>query len=83
MAYGDPYPHGFPSGPIWIDPNYLQYHRWGRGWTDRTITTTGTQPFVPLQPVDEERIRKIVREEIAELPIPFDVPDAPPEGTDG
>ncbi len=27
--------------------------------------------------VSEERIREIVREEIAGLPIPFDVPDTP------
>jgi hypothetical protein len=36
-------------------------------------------PKMPSPAVDEERVRKIVREEIADLPIPFDVPDAPPE----
>lgn len=35
-------------------------------------------PVVP-KPFDEEQIRRIVREEIADLPIPFDVPDAPEE----
>lgn len=57
-------------GPIWIDPNY--YRQWG--WTE---TTNVTRPYA--QPADEGGIRKIVREEIADLPIKYDVPDVPPD----
>jgi hypothetical protein len=69
--------YGFHRGPVWIDPRYLERRApWTWGWVE-TVTTDHTAPYAP--PVDEERIRKIVREEIAGLPIPFDVPDAPPE----
>ena len=57
---------------------------WGGGqWITKTVTTNGTgslppefQPTPP--PVDEEQIRKIVRQELHDL-MPVDVPDAPPE----
>lgn len=65
-------------GPIWVDPRFLEWRRYQAPW-GWTTTTTTTQPVTPAPTVDEERIRKIVREEIADLPIPFDVPDAPPE----
>jgi hypothetical protein len=39
-----------------------------------TVTTDRTTPSRP--PVTEEDIRRIVREEIAELPIKYDVPDS-------
>lgn len=84
----------FDGGPIWIDPRvYQQYRigewrRFGTGDFWETTTTDNTNPVpprvipTPAAPVDEERIREIVREEIADLPIPFDVPDAPPEDGD-
>jgi hypothetical protein len=70
-------------GPIWIDPRYYEYryrppHRvpWDVG-VGRPYSPSRPAPVAA--PVDEDRIRKIVREEIAGLPIRFDVPDAPPE----
>lgn len=58
--------------------NYWQNDGWG--WETWTVTTNRTLPIMsPQQPVDEELVRRLVREEIADLPIPFDVPDAPPE----
>jgi hypothetical protein len=60
---------------IWIDPNYLE--RIG-GWQSWTVTTTNTTEVPAAStPVDEDRIREIVRQEIAELPIKYDVPDSP------
>lgn len=69
------------GGPIWIDPRWLEAHGWpDESWGWRTTTTTDTAPYA--KPVSEKRIREIVREEIAELPIKYDVPDAPPESSD-
>ena len=56
-----------PPPREWSDPNWYYGRRIER------------RPAQRPAPVDDERIRKIVREEIADLPIPFDVPDAPPE----
>jgi len=85
MAYGDPWTRRY--GPIWIDPRFYQPEPWRWRYPPQrpTFPDAGlpTPPYAPPlpapQPVDEERIRKIVREEVADLPIPFDVPDAPPE----
>jgi hypothetical protein len=73
-------------GPIWIDPNFYRYP--GRDpWVWKIAPDVGKpHPYSSPQriapaPLDEERVREIVRKEIADLPIPFDVPDAPPEGT--
>jgi hypothetical protein len=81
--YGDPpYPGQHAYGPIWMDPRYFHHYRPQRPgpWERWEITTTDhTTPHAPPQPVDEDRIRRIVREEIARLPIKFDVPDALPE----
>jgi hypothetical protein len=66
-------------GPLWVDPNYLHRYGWPAepwGYHTRTVTTTRRSG---AQPVGEERIREIVRQEIAGLPIPFDVPDSLPE----
>lgn len=52
-------------------PNY--------GWTwttTRIVTTNHTQPQAP--PLDEDAVRKIVRQELADL-MPIDVPDHLPE----
>lgn len=43
------------------------------GW--KTITSDRTIPINPQR--SEEDIRRIVREEIAKLPIKYDVPDTP------
>ena len=60
--------------PWWeVDPSSREWN--GRGW----YYMRRIEQRPPRPPVDEERIRKIVREEIADLPIRFDVPDAPPE----
>lgn len=48
---------------------------WDR-WIWRTVTTTTTKPIQPA--TDEEQVRKIVREELADV-LPVDVPDEPPE----
>jgi hypothetical protein len=66
-----------PPRDYWDSP-----WRYGRGMPGDWYYERRTYPVAPVpapRPVDEERIRKIVREEIANLPIPFDVPDAPPE----
>lgn len=73
-------------GTTWIGPNYYRYRPWytpeptSWPWPDagRPVPYTPPRPTAPA-PVDEEAIRKIVREEIADLPIPFDVPDTLPE----
>lgn len=73
------------GGPIWIDPRWLEAHGWpdeSWGWRETTITTTGANTTPYPKPVTEDRLREIVREEIAELPIKYDVPDAPPESSD-
>lgn len=81
MPFGDSFPRY--GGPIWIDPHYYyrrQYQPMPSRWSE-TYTTDNTGPVAPQQPAPptEDQIRKIVRQEIADLPIPFDVPDAPPE----
>lgn len=48
---------------------------WGNWW-EWTVTTDRTTPASPA--IDEDSIRKIVREEIADI-LPIDVPDTPPE----
>ena len=83
MPYGDPpgwqeAMFGAYRPQFWPPLYHYQPEPWGYRYT-KTITTTGTDTQPVAVPVDEERIRKIVREEIAELPIQFDVPDAPPE----
>lgn len=49
---------------------------WGYGpfWIDPQYSTAPAAPAV-----SEEQIRRIVREEIANLPIQFDIPDSPPD----
>jgi hypothetical protein len=66
-----------PPPRAWTDP----YWRPGDWYHERRTYPVPKMPSpeMPSPAVDEERIRKIVREEIASLPIPFDVPDAPPE----
>jgi hypothetical protein len=44
-----------------------------------TFITSNNSPSWPQPQVTEERLRQIVREEIAKLPVKFDVPDVPPE----
>ena len=75
--FGAPWHHY----PRHYDHLYRALRREDFGWYWEQIKRTPVvEPPPPPPPADEERIRKIVREEIAELPIPFDVPDAPPEG---
>lgn len=73
-------------GPIWIDPRQYRVGEWydGRTWTTaKIITDNVTHPYPPAPaPVDEERIRKIVREEMSDLVKP-DIPAAPPEDWNG
>lgn len=70
--------------PIWIDP----YYQPKRASRQAPWRTTITEPYAsrtdstgaPLpDSIDEERVRRLIREEIANLPIRFDVPDVPPE----
>jgi hypothetical protein len=67
------------DGPIWIDPSVFQRYS-GRSWSDNRFTvTTTTSTTTPIaQPLTEEQVRKIVRQEMADLVNP-DIPDAPPE----
>jgi hypothetical protein len=59
---------------MWVDPNWFepQHRVYPVGhWRMMPVV-----PSVPTAPVPtDEQIRKIVREEIAELPIKYDVPD--------
>ena len=82
MAYGPNY-----NGPIWIDPRWYEQYRvgaWRTGTSDRTEVYPDPMRPIPggHTPVDEERIRELVREEMADLVNP-DVPDAPPEDWNG
>ncbi len=50
------------------------------GWYTTTDRTT-LLPEPGQVPMTPEQVRRIVREEIADLPIPFHVPDVLPERT--
>lgn len=45
-------------------------------WTTTITTVTTTTTTSPV--MEEDRVRAIIREEIAALPIRYDVPDTPP-----
>lgn len=60
-----------------FNPFSYPYYHYGRRFQR---LEPGPWESWPWPQVDEDRLRRIVREEIAQLPISYDVPDTPPEG---